>query len=197
MSRYSTFPFILEHAIIISISDLKKWNYLRLDSIKTGSLIWTQGGSERGSVSIKVDMASNICHLVLNYTHNENEFSESIFLRAIESNLGGGNIWYFVCPRTQKSCRKLYFRHGYFMSRYAIPDHYYENQTKSQRDRNFNKHLQTAMQAEKLTPELQVKHFKKNYSGLPTKRYLKLTQKIKESERVGFPDVVGYIKGSR
>lgn len=195
MARYGTFPFILEQAICISISGLKKWNYLRKGEINSGVLNWMQGGSERGYVSIKVDMASNICHLVLNYTHNENEFSERIFLRAIESNLGGGNVWYFICPRTQKSCRKLYFRHGYFMSRYAIPDYYYENQTKSQRDRNFNKHLQTAMQAIKLTPELYVKHFKENYSGLPTKRYLKLTQKIRESERFGFPDVVRYIMG--
>jgi hypothetical protein len=61
--------------------------------------------------------------------------------------------------------------------------------------RTDTKHLQTAMQAIKLTPELYVKHFKKNYSGLPTKRYLKLTQKIRESERFGFPDVVRYIMG--
>ncbi|MBK9108873.1 MAG: hypothetical protein IPM92_11035 [Saprospiraceae bacterium] len=197
MSRFSTFPFILEHAISISISDLKKWNYLRKGAINSGVLNWMQGGSERGRVSIKVDMDAKICHIILDYTYNETGFTERILLKGVESNLGAGNIWYFVCPRTQKLCRKLYFKRGYFISRFAILDHYYKNQTKSHRDRKFDKHLQIALQAENLVTDLEAKHFKRYYAGVPTKRYLKIIQKVRESERVGFPDVLGYINGTK
>ena len=41
---------------------------------------------------------------------------------------------------------------------------------------------------EKLYEELYSKHFKRHYAGKPTKRYLKLMQKIKESESVPYTE---------
>ncbi len=41
-------------------------------------------------------------------------------IQYIKSNLGIGDVPYFVCPETGKLCRKLYFIGGSFHSRYTI-----------------------------------------------------------------------------
>jgi len=194
MPNNSSNPYILDHGIKISISNLRKWKYLAIGQSETGMLEWTKGGSPHSKVAIESDIRSeNFGFIDLKYSFDDKDFTERIILKSIPSNLGKGVVWYFVCPFTNKICRNLYFTTGYFMSRLAFRNAMYDNQTKSHRDRTHYRQLQIALLAEELYPELRAKHFKRYYNGIPTKRYLKLTQKIGESERIGFPDMVGHI----
>lgn len=196
MPNNSSYPFILEHGTSISISDLRKWRYLRIGHSRTGMIEWSKGGSSYSQVSIESDIRSEDCaYIDLKYSFNHKDFDERIYLESISSNLGVGVVWYFVCPFTKRPCRNLYFSGGYFMSRLALRNAMYDNQTKSHRDRRHYRQLHKALLAEKLYPELREKHFKRYYAGMPTKRYLKLIQKIRESELTDFPDMVGHIMG--
>lgn len=198
MPNNSSYPYILEHGTSITISDLRKWKYLILGSGRSGMIEWSKGGSSYSQVSIESDIRSEDCaYIELKYTFNHKDFDERIYLESVPSNLGDGVVWYFVCIFSKRLCRNLYFNGGYFMSRIALRNAMYNNQTKSHRDRKHYRQLHKALLAEKLYPVLRAKHFKRYYDGMPTKRYLKLTQKIRESERVGFPDVVGHIMGRR
>ncbi len=105
-------------------------------------------------------------------------------LVSIPSNLGKGKVWYFVCPHTNKRCRKLYLISGYFLHREAFNGCMYESQTKSKKWREMERVYGSYFKSDECYEELHKKHFKKFYNGKPTKRYLKLMQKISQSERI-------------
>jgi hypothetical protein len=190
MPKNSSYPYILEHGTSLSISDLRKWKYLRINHGRAGMIEWSKGGSSYSQVSIESDIRSEDYGCIdLKYSFNHKDYEERIYLESLASNLGAGVVWYFECPFTKKLCRNLYFNGGYFMSRLAMRNAMYDNQTKSHRERKHYRQLHKALLAEKLYPKLRAKHFKRYYDGMPTKRYLKLTQKIRESQRAVFPDL--------
>jgi uncharacterized protein (UPF0332 family) len=60
----------------------------------------------------------------------------------------------------------------------------YEKQTQSKKYRQLVKTLGVYFQTEKLFEQLYKKHFKKQYAGKPTTKYLKLTQQIEKAESI-------------
>jgi hypothetical protein len=58
----------------------------------------------------------------------------------------------------------------------------YEKQTQSKKSRYFDKTLGAYFRTDQLFEQLYKKHFKKQYAGKPTKKYLKLTQQIQKAE---------------
>lgn len=102
------------------------------------------------------------------------------------SNLGNGDIWYFLCPVTKKRCRKLYSIGGYFLHREAFNSCMYESQTHSKYYRSLDKRFGGVFKQERLYEELYSKHFKKFYNGKPTKRYIKIMQEIEKTETINY-----------
>lgn len=103
---------------------------------------------------------------------------------SVPSNLGKGLIWYFLCPNTYKQCRKLYQIQGYFLHRETFKSCYYEKQIQSKYARSLEKNLGAWFKSDKLYSELYSKHFRSQYNGKPTKRYMKLMKQIKEAESI-------------
>lgn len=103
---------------------------------------------------------------------------------SVPSNLGKGLIWYFLCPNTYKQRRKLYQIQGYFLHREAFKSCYYEKQIQSKYARSLEKNLGAWLKSNKLYSELYSKHFRSQYNGKPTKRYMKLMKQIKEAESI-------------
>jgi len=62
----------------------------------------------------------------------------------------------------------------------------YEKQTYSHKNRSLFKQFDIAFGADKLYEQLYSKYFKTHYAGKPTKRYVKLMQKINESESIPY-----------
>lgn len=198
MPNNFSYPFILEYATNISMTDLRKWKYLVPGKRKSGSITWTKAGLNYAAVSITVDFREeDESFIEIEYSHFEKSYHLKIDFDFLFSNLGKGLIWYFRCPATGRLCRKIYFYRGNFVSRFAINNCMYKIQTKSHRDRKFEKQLEKAMAAEKLYPKLSAKHFKTYYDGKSTKRYLHLTKRINESLHSEFPDVKSHIFGRR
>ena len=143
-----------------------------------------RNGNKTGSISIRVNTQPESPYLELDYKCNETPINYRVQLVSSPSNLGKGVVWYFVCPHTGKRCRKLHLADTYFYRRSAFRGCMYEKQTQSKKYRYLDKTLGVYFQADQLFEELYKKHFKKQYAGKPTKKYLKLTQQIQRAESI-------------
>jgi hypothetical protein len=178
MPKSYTFPTILDEVKTVSITKLKEFGIINSNSFKSGQLTWSRRGEQIGSINISVDLRE-IPKCYLWYTYNKKEkVSYKVNLDFVESNLGRGKIWYFVCPHTGKRCRKLYGVGKYFLHRDAYPQAMYESQTYSKRYRQIDKVCKIMHGSEELYDELYSKYFKTHYSGKPTKRYKQILNEL-------------------
>ena len=182
MAKTPTFPTLFDEVLQINISKLKEWKYLNPEQLKNGTLTWSRHGNEIGSISIKVNTLSKQPYIELDYKHNEEPRKYKVKLVSIPSNLSKGKIWYFLCPQTNKRCRKLYLISGCFLHREAFKGCMYECQTYSKNWRQMGKVFGAYFEAEECYEEIYSKHFKKSYNGKPTKRYLRLLNQINKEE---------------
>jgi len=124
----------------------------------------------------------------LSYVWKNENINYKIQLVSINSNLGNGKIWFFICPHTGKRCRKLYLIDKYFLHKTAYKKLYYESQTHSSLDRKLYKFPK----ADKAIKEIDSKYFRKTYKGQFTKRYVKLMKTILEANQA-VPAIKSYI----
>lgn len=187
MSRISMFPTVFEEVLQINISNLKKWGYLKPNVWKTGQLSWTRNGVPNGEISIGIYMGEGNEYLHLRYNYKDQPRDYKIQLIKKPSNLGIGEMWFFKCPQTGKLCRKLYSIGGFFYHREAFKGYYYESQLRSKTYRDIEKKYKEYFSLDRYYQELYSKNFRKNYKGKPTKRYLKLLEKIRKAEKCDPP----------
>ena len=178
MPKLPTFPTLYDNLKTISITYLKKNGYLEPNQWQTGTISWNSNGNPTGSISICVNTNPECYYIVLDYKSNETPINYIVQLVSVPSNIGKGVVWYFICPKTLKRCRKLYLAGTYFYHRSAFKDCMYEKQTYSK----LGNALGAYFAVDDLHEQLRKKHFKKTYAGKPTKRYLKLTHQIKRAE---------------
>ena len=189
MPKPHTFPTLFNEALQISISKLKEWKYLNRNQLKSGTLSWSRNGNPTGSISVRVNTGSEQPYIELDYKYKDEPRNYKIRLISMPSNLGKGHIWYFLCPQTNKRCRKLYSIGGYFLHREAFNGCMYQSQTQTKKWREMEKVYGCYFDIEKWYEELHKKHFKKFYNGKPTKRYLRLMEKIEKAERISFKEI--------
>ena len=181
MAKFPTFPTLYNKALQIDISKLKGWGYLNPEQIKSATLNWSRNGNPTGSISIQVNTHSEHPYIELDYKYRDEPRNYKVYLTSIPSNLGKGEIWYFICPHTKKRCRKLYLIGGYFLHREAFKGCMYETQTQSKKYRQLDKTLGAYFRTDQLYEQLYKKHFKKTYAGKPTKKYLRIMEQIQKA----------------
>lgn len=186
MPKPHTFPTLYNEALQIDISKLKGWGYLDPKQIKSGTLNWSRNGNPTGSISIQANTHSEQPYIELDYKYRDEPRNYKVRLVSIPSNLGKGLIWYFICPHTNKRCRKLYSIGGYFLHREAFKGCMYETQTQSKKYRKLDKIFGAYFRTDDLYSQLYQKHFKKTYAGKPTKRYLQIMKQIEKAERAAY-----------
>jgi len=184
MPKPHTFPTLYDEVKTVSITLLSKHGYLKPNQWQSGTVSWSRDGSRTGSISIRVNTQPASPYLELDYKCNEAPINYRVQLISAPSNLGKGLVWYFVCPYTGKRCRKLYLADTYFRHRSAFSGCMYEKQTHSKKYRNLDKTLGTYFRIDQLFEQLYEKHFKKQYAGKPTKKYLKIVKLIEQLEGV-------------
>lgn len=184
MPKPHTFPTLYNEALQISISKLKEWEYLNPEQIKSGTLTWSRNGNKTGSISIRVNTLSEQPYIELDYKYRDEPRNYKVRLVFMPSNLGKGLIWYFLCPETNKRCRKLYSIGGYFLHREAFNGCMYETQAQSKKYRQLDKTLGAYFRTDNLYSQLYQKHFKKTYAGKPTKKYLRIMEQIHKAEKI-------------
>ena len=189
MPRYSTNPTLYDELKTVSTSFLRKHGYLKPNQWKSGTITWSRNGNKTGSISISVNTLSGSPYLELDYKCNEAPINYRVQLVSIPSNLSKGVVWFFVCPYTVKRCRKLYLSDKYFYHRSAFKGCMYEKQTQSKKYRQLDKTLGRYFRSDELFEQLYKKHFKKQYAGKPTKKFLRLTEQIQKVESLQYHEI--------
>lgn len=189
MGRISTMPTLYDEALQMNITKLVKWGFLEQGEIKNGTLNWSRNGNPTGSISVIVNTRNEQPYIELDYKFRDEPRKYKVFLTSIPSNLNKGLIWYFLCPVTHKRCRKLYSIGGYFLHREAFKGCFYESQIQSKHYRFLDKNYGMYFKFDEIYTALHKKHFKKNYAGKPTKRYLKLKKLMEEAESINHKDI--------
>ena len=194
MPKPHTFPTLYNEALQISISKLKEWEYLNPEQIKSGTLTWSRNGNKTGSISIRVNTYSKEPYIELDYKYRDEPRNYKVRLVSMPSNLGKGLIWYFLCPQTNKRCRKLYSIGGYFLHREAFNGCMYETQTQSKKYRQLDKTFGAYFKIDDLYSQLYQKHFKKTYAGKPTKKYLRIMEQIQKAESIQYNEINNFLE---
>lgn len=189
MPRISTFPTLYDDLKTVSISFLTKYGYLKPNQWQSGTINWSRNGIKTGSISIRVNTEPEYPYIELDYKCNEAPINYRVQLVSAPSNLGKGVVWYFICPFSSTRCRKLYLANNCFYHRSAIGGGMYEKQTRTKLYRDLEKKLGIYFQTEHLFEQLYKKHFKKQYAGKPTKKYLKITQQIQRAESIPYHEI--------
>ncbi|TXD48134.1 hypothetical protein [Polaribacter sp. IC063] len=189
MPKNYTFPYLFDESKSLSITDLKKMRYFKKNKTIGGTINWKRGSENTGSIGVKVTMSENDNYIDLNYTCNKQDYNYRVFVVSVKSNLNKGEILYFKCKFTGMRCRKLYLINGRFQHRTAIKKAMYSTQTKSKKWREIERVFGSYFDKDKFYAELYSKHFRKSYNGKPTKKYLKLMQKIKKVNSVDPNDI--------
>ena len=189
MSKLFTFPTLFDSVPQLIISKLKGWGYLKPNQKTSTSLSWSRNGNQTASISIMVDMTVPQPYIVLNYNYKDQPRNYKVYLVSMSSNLGKGDILYFLCPTTNKHCRKLYLIDGYFLHREAFNGAMYRCQTESKKYRQLIKSIGAYFETENLYTEIRKKHLKKQYAGKPTKKYLRLMGAIEKGESIPYQEI--------
>lgn len=138
MGRDSTGALTVNECRRIELSFLIKSGLLRKAATISSILTWT-GGSK---IKILCNYKDNERYIRLSYIHidmygEEQNYDYKIYLHSIPSNLGKGEVLYFICPISYKRCRILYSAYGspVYKSRNAYTNKiYYRNQISSKYD---------------------------------------------------------------
>ena len=178
MPRTTNYPCLLDESLTLKIKDLKRFGLLEKNKAFKTSMRWTSVTGSVSEISIKVDNRKNL--ITLDYSFRGSAISYSIRVTKIQSNLGRGVIYYFICPNTQKLCRNLYLVGGYFLHRTATKNVMYSSQIKSKSERNIKKFFDNALKKDALLDELYSKNFKSYYNKKPTKRFLVIIKELKK-----------------
>jgi hypothetical protein len=181
MPRFANYPTTIEDVKTISLTKLKQWNYLT-NGTKTGVISWSRNGIVHSTINILIVFNEFEKYVILDYKCNGTPFNLKVRLNSKNSNLGKGQIYYFVCPITGKHCRKLYFNNSHFAHREAFTGLMYQNQIESKKSRFLLKIFDKVYLSDEVYEQRYKKYFKTHYNGKPTKRYLKLESKIKTAE---------------
>jgi len=181
MPRFANYPTTIEDVKTISLTKFKEWNYLT-NGTKSGVISWSRNGIVHSTISILVVFNDFERYVILDYKCNGSPFNLKVRLISIPSNLGKGEIMYFICPLTGKKCRKLYLNNSYFAHREAFNGLFYQNQIESKKNRFLFKIFEKVYLSDEVYEQRYKKYFKTHYNGKPTKRYLKLENKIRTSE---------------
>jgi len=189
MPKPATYPHILDNALQINISKLKKWGYLNTGQINKTTLTWSSKGQKIGSILLIINTSCAQPYIELDYKYCDTPRNYRVNLITKPSNLGKGVLWFFVCPNTGRHCRILYSINGYFLHRAAFTGCMYDSQTQSKKYRDMGKLYGAYFKTDRLYEQLYKKHFKKRYAGKPTKKYAKLISEIRKAERVSVNDI--------
>ena len=189
MPKPHTFPTLYDEVKTVSIFFLAKHGYLKPNQLKAGSIHWSRNGEKTGSISIRVCTYSENPYIEFDYKCNQQPIKYKVQFVSALRNLDKGFVWYFVCPKTNKRCRKLYLADTYFYHRSAFKGCMYEKKTQSKKSRYLDKTLWEYFKTDQLYEQLYKKNFKKQYAGKPTKKYLRIVEQIEKIESIPYHQI--------
>lgn len=169
----------------LDLSYLIKNKFIQKGCEITFQLSWTNGSQ----IGVKSHYSEKDIYLQLMYQVNNKETKEvkkydyKVYIQRLKSNLGKGEVLYFVCPETALYCRKLFMCYGYyrFKCRQAYNNKiYYHSQTVSKVQRNNDRYFKL----DKKVNEIYSKRESKTYKGKETAKHKRLIKLINKRSKV-------------
>lgn len=167
-------PATLEKLLSLSTSTLKNLGCFRPQY--TGVLRWQHGDQVTARVQIIVYLNHYQPKVYLFYQlMNGEAVADEIYLKYVQSNLGRGGYWLFLCPLTGNPCRKIYLHNGHFKSRAALPSFLaYQCQTVTLSFRSFHRLFSLLDKLNDQKARYRKRYAKTHYKGKLTRWALKL-----------------------
>ena len=178
MGRNSTGAWTTDDCLRIERSYLLKEKYLIRGELTKGSLSWKCNGNPSGSITILSSWLTGEGqrpYIRLTYTTTDRttgvkeDSDDTVYLEARPSNLGKGEVLYFICPSSGQRCRILYKAYScpIWKSRAAYQHRiYYPSQQSSKMNYANNRYWQLDSQIKKI----EGKRRPGTYRGKPTRR---------------------------
>lgn len=184
MGRHTTGATTTIASNRIELSHLLKYKYIEKNKQKALSLSWTDDSEITLSTSYLPDkMWIRLAYVITDMRCGKKKsYDYKIGLTSLPSNLGKGEVLYFICPVSGKRCRILYRCYGYekWKSRDAYQNRiYYPLQKSSKYDWANDKYWALEREIEAIRKQ---KYFKWSYAGKTTQKALRLQEKIKERD---------------
>jgi hypothetical protein len=171
MGRWSTGAITTGEVNRIELSYLLRNGYVKKGNHILAGLRWTNGSD----ILIESKLTDNEAYLRLNYKNTNSYTGEitshdyKIYLTTIPSNLGKGDVLYFVCPETGRRCRILYkcYSSLIWKSRFAYRHRiYYHTQACSKYDYHNIRYWDISKELETLYKRGKKSHYRGNYTRL-------------------------------
>lgn len=174
MGRSSTGAWTTKECKRIELKQLFKRGYFKKGYEMQGSFAWTDGSS----ITIKSSLSGKNSYIQLIYSitnkaGEKKDYDYKVQIVFVPSNIGKGEIMYFVCPVSRKRCRTLY--KGYdcpiWKCREAYQNRiYYPGQLSSKKSRYNDRYWELEKQIKELSNQRRTD----KYNGHSTKRALRL-----------------------
>lgn len=176
-----------ENSIRLELSYLLKNGYFKKGVILSSKISWTGGAN----IGIRCCLDGKWIKLIFSVTNKstgeKTDYNYKIHLVGVPSNLGQGEVLYFVCPSTGRRCRVLYMANGEdcFYSRYHYENKgkrlLYDSQCSSKKYYSNDRYHAIDKQLEKYYSNRK-KDVRFLYKGEVTKEFIKL-HKLKIKQR--------------
>lgn len=169
-------------ALRIELSYLLKNGFFSKGKIISGEFNWTNGSS----IGIECRYLEENQFIRLHYVHTDwrgekTKYDYKIQTTFVPSNLGKGNVPYFVCPVSGNRCRILYKAYGspVWKSRSAYTNTiFYPSQVSSKIYKYCDEYWRLDRQIKKLEEETRNQT---HYNGKPTRRFKRL-ERLREKQ---------------
>lgn len=183
MGRNSTGVYTNSRCRKLDLSWMFKNGYIKKDSNVNGVLKWEDGSSASfESVFHEGDRYIRVSYSLTDRKGNDTYYDYRIYFDTVPSNLGKGDVVYFLCPESNERARILYMAYGH--GKYAHRNFYYNNfglrvyYTSQQTSKDWyanTRYFAVKRRYNRLIDELvAVKYRKTHYRGVPTKQFKKL-----------------------
>ena len=187
MGRNSTGAYATSEVHRIELGSLFKLGFLKEGGTTRGNYSWDRNGTPAGHITIEGNL--DLLSIRLIYTLTDNGSGEKVdrdykvSLIARPSNLGKGQVYFFLCPYSGRPCRILYSAYfsPYFKCKAAYKTPlFYDSQMSSRLDK-ANDDFWRLERALMKRPRQRKAY---NYAGKPTRRYLKQQRDFQRLEEL-------------
>jgi hypothetical protein len=183
MGRTSSGKSTVEQSNRLDLRTLLKDGYIQKGKQINGVLSWSNGNSIKfESMYSDYEIYFRLIYTNTNHiTGEDTDCDYKIELERLPSNLGKGEVLYFVCPESYKRARILFMAYGHhkyihrdwYFERYGLRL-YYNSQLIGKKLYHNTKYFDTLREIEDYEEIFYVKFRKLFYKGKPTKAYKRL-----------------------
>lgn len=168
-------PVILERCISLDIGGFKL-DWAAPGKTLTGSCRWFQGEEETSSIGYRIFTDPTHPLLILLYSIDGQDVTQTVELAAVPSNLNRGQYWLFLCPVCGRRCKKLHLIRGLFRHRTAMRSVFYRQQARTPWP--FGRYLDAYEGIGEIFEAAEAPYFREYYRGKLTRRAQGMLRKI-------------------